>query len=117
MSRRAILASIGLVILGVCFVSALAIDTIEVVRLNNHLSQQTRRLNADVQGQTRNREINVSVWCDAINQGRDYNRALVAHLTGGRKRYTLKNLPCQALERNTLASSKTASKSHRTTRP
>jgi hypothetical protein len=61
---------------------------------------------ASLANQTANRTKNVAVWCGSINQGRDYDRAFVRGVTRGRVKYRLGDLPCKALERNTLASTK-----------
>lgn len=56
--------------------------------------------------QLRNRVANVETWCGAINESRDYERTLVKTATQGSVTFTLPDLPCSQLERETELSTK-----------
>lgn len=60
---------------------------------------------SNLAGQARNRADNVLTWCNAINGGRDYDRAFVERVAGGHIRYSLHDLPCHDLAASTRASS------------
>lgn len=59
----------------------------------------------DSSNQLANRVSNVATWCSAINAGRDYSRFRVRTITHT-ARYTLPDLNCLALEKQTASSAK-----------
>lgn len=61
--------------------------------------------------QLSNRVANVSVWCGAINEGRNEDRARAAKSPPGTPPYKLKNLNCAQLEKETAQSGTKPSKS------
>lgn len=67
------------------------------------LHQTQQQLAASNRNQIINRAANVETWCEGDNAGYDYNRRFVA---GFRLRYTLADLPCEDLIRQTLESPK-----------
>lgn len=91
-------AVLTLVVTLLIAVSGLAV----VVALDRiSINEVTGRLAQSAANQSSNRAHNVSVWCNAINTSRDYNRGFVRKASRGHIRYTLHDLPCLQLEQAT----------------
>ncbi len=74
-----------------------------VLYRQNEINNLVTSLKKNVENQVSNRVTNVKAWCQAINQGRDYNRHFVGQIGF---HYSLTDLPCKDLIAKTLRSAK-----------